>query len=199
MRIGQVNRAVLLPGALLVALTGALALVGVLTVQKNRLEARYEALRERATSAQPGQLLPWVPVTTLDGDTLTLGAPAVGEPQILLLYTTTCPYCRATVPAWNEIAQRAQGARVLGIQLDAGSAEAYRAEHGLTYEIVAVDSVLARRLVSWYRVRTVPLTLAVGEDGRVRYSRFGQIDDALMVDSVVAVLEAAAEMQGVKP
>jgi hypothetical protein len=53
---------------------------------------------------------------------------------------------------------------------------------------VALDTVLAVRVGDWYRVRGVPLTLVVGSDGRIAFSRRGRIEDPLAIDSVVSAV-----------
>lgn len=180
-----------------VGFSAAVALVVTLAVQNRRLEAAYVALIERATSPHAGYRVPWVPVRTLAGESLTLGAPEAGGVQVLFFYTTTCPHCRATVPAWSRIAKRAGDAAVLGIQLDwLYPAAAYRDSMGLTYTVVPLDSAVAVRVADWYRVRGVPLTLVVGPDGRVGYVRRGRIVDSLTVDSVLTAVEVATRSGG---
>ena len=116
------------------ALAASLVLVVKLSVQHRTLQARYAELFSRLSSAQPGYRVPWVPVVTLDGDSVTLGRPRAPV-QVLFFYTSTCPHCRATIPAWNHIATRMGDVEVLGLQLDSNHvARQYRDSLGVELE-----------------------------------------------------------------
>lgn len=178
----------------LAGFSAAVALVVVLALQKQRLEDRYNALRERLTSPQPGFRLPWVPARTLAGESVTLGRPDSARLQILFFYTTTCPHCRVTVPAWNSVAQQVADAEVLGVQLDSPHrAAAYRDSVGLRYSVVPFDSALAVRVTDWYRIGGVPLTIVADHDGRATYARRGRIETPEASDSIVAAALAAVK------
>jgi len=167
------------------ALAASLLLLVKLSTQYRGLQTQFSELFTRLSSAQPGYRVPWVPTVTLDGDSVTLGQPQ-GHAQVLFFYTSICPHCRATVPAWNGVAGRAGDSDVFGVQLDSNHvAEQYRDSLGIQYPIVALDTALAIRVGDWFRVRAVPFTVVVGSDGRVAYSRRGRIEDPLVVDSII--------------
>jgi peroxiredoxin len=181
-------------------LSAAVALLVMLGAQNRTLKQQYADLVERTTEPYPGLLVPMFEATTLEGDLVTIGqAPADGW-QVLFFFTTTCPYCRATLPAWNRIAaqvSRRGGIGVYGIQLDSAyRAREYIEEHGVSFPVVTLPpGNLAQRLVAWYRIRGVPLTLVVDEDGRVGFVRVGEITAPEALDSVLAAVAADSAVQ----
>ncbi len=174
------------------ALTVALALVGVLGTQNRSLERRYAALAEQARLPYVGLTVPPFDAATLDGDSVRIGKSGEGSAQILFFFTTTCPYCRATLPAWNRIASEAgkQGeVAIYGIQLDsAQSGLEYAEEHGLGFPLVTLPDP---RIRQWYRVRLVPTTVVLDRTGLVVYARGGEITARETIDSVLAATRKA--------
>ncbi len=51
-----------------------------------------------------GMYVPAVTLPSVTGDSVLLGGPSVGHVQILFVFTTTCQYCKASLPAWKRIA-----------------------------------------------------------------------------------------------
>lgn len=175
--------------ATLVGLAIAAALVGTLALQNRRLAARYAALYERTLRPQPGIYMPTVRAVTLEGDTVTLGEAAEGERQVLFVFTTTCPYCQATVPAWNRIAGildtlSAHQVAVFGLVVDSPDvAAAFAAEHGLRFPVVRFTRSKDRVL---YRTGRVPETRVLDSYGRIVYAWAGVLETDAAVDSVIA-------------
>jgi peroxiredoxin len=137
-------------------------LVVVLGIQNRRLRAENRKLVERFTEPHRGVVVPTFEGTTLDGDTVTVGeAPDSGR-QVLFVFTTTCPYCVASLPAWRQIAATIQSApslraQVLGVSLDSAAVtRRYATAHGLRFPILTFP---ARKLSYLYRARSVPQTL----------------------------------------
>ena len=173
-----------------VALVLAIGIVVLLARAHQKLETRYERLAERSAWLHPGSYVLPVPAVSLTGDTITLGAPPAGVRQVLLVFTTTCPYCRASLPAWQSLAARADSAtalggvapRVIGLSLDSLDATvAYAREHGLRFPIAQFPT---RRDQALYRARSVPLILVINEENRVAYSRMGVLTSPAALDSV---------------
>jgi thiol-disulfide isomerase/thioredoxin len=173
-----------------VALVLAIGIVVLLARAHRDLEARYQRLAERSAWLHPGSYVPPVPASFLTGDTITLGAPPSGTRQVLFVFTTTCPYCRASLPAWQSLAERADSLtslgisapRVVGLSLDSITATAaYVQEHGLRFPVSQFGS---RRDQALYRTRSVPLILVVDSDSRVAYSRMGVLTSPAALDSV---------------
>ena len=173
-----------------VALVLAVGVVVLLARSHRQLEARYQRLAERSAWLHPGSYVPVAPVTTIGGDTLTLGAPPAGARQVLLVFTTTCPYCRASLPAWRSLAARADSVsrlggvapHVVGLSLDSLPATThYVDEHGLRFPVTQFPT---RRDQALYRARSVPLILVIDEENRVAYSRMGVLTSPAALDSV---------------
>src|SRR5260370_19395656 len=83
------------------------AAIVVVLAQKNRsLAQAYRDLRQRAMLPYAGYEVPAFTTTTLAGARGTIGQTNRPEGrQGLFILTTTCPYCRAALPVWKQIAE----------------------------------------------------------------------------------------------
>jgi peroxiredoxin len=185
-----------------VALLAASLLVVVLGVQKRRLDNEVSDLRGQVTRAirepRRGMYMPAFNTATLDGRPATIGsAPGAGR-QVLLVYTTTCRYCLASLDSWKKIAGTLDTlstvrAEVFGVSLDSVEAtRKYTQRHALPYPTVRFPE---DKLVSMYRAGAVPVTLVLDEEGRTLYSRVGQLSDQAAIDSVIAAVKWKPEPQ----
>lgn len=174
---------------LAVALVLALSLVLVLARQNGRLLAEYNDLDRRATTPHAGVWVPTFEAVSLDGQPVTVGHTAPAGKQVIFILTTTCPYCRASIPAWTRIAAAASGipgASAWGISLDSAAAsKRYARQYHLPYSVILFPEP---KLAHLYRARTVPQTIVVDENGHVIYAHSGVLTGAPVVDSVVAAL-----------
>lgn len=172
-------------------LLAAVALVVVLSVQNRSLRAEYAALYRRASEPHAGMYAPTFRAVAISGESVTVGKAAGGGRQVLFVFTTTCPYCLASLPSWREIAAavdtvRQPSVRTYGISLDSAEAtRAYVRQHKLGFPVVGFPE---RKLVLLYRARAVPLTMVLDSAGRVLYSRLGVVDGRALIDSVLAVV-----------
>lgn len=180
------------------ALLGGMTVGGIHLVQRNHTLAQQNQALIRVIEPHAGRYVPPYPVTTLSGAPVTLGA--LGHRQVLIFFRTTCPYCQASTPAFNTIAERLAPdslVPVYGVALDsAGAARTYAAQHALRFPVIAQ---LNPRLVGLYRVTSVPLVLVVNEQGRLAYARPGVLQSAAAVDSVVRGAEAPAPAVAATP
>lgn len=172
---------------LLSTLTVVTGLVLVLARANRKLRDDANDLMEQMRFPHAGIYVPEFMAASLRGDTVRIGS--LNEPldsQLLFFFNTVCEFCRASIPAINEIQDRLvgqPGTQVLGIALDSlHIAEMYVHDHGVEYPVV---SLLDRRTSELYRIRAVPLLMLVDADGRVAYARRGVLDAPLQVDSVV--------------
>lgn len=179
----------------LVALAAAAALVVVLARQNRELRVEQVALIDRATLPYAGMWVPAVNATSVDGAALRIGEPGRGGAQLLYFFTTTCQYCRASVPALKQVAARlaapgAQPVAMIGVSDEpAEPTRAYAAGHALPFPVASVPE---RRVMGLFRSRTVPLLTVVNADGRATYTRQGALQGAAAIDSVVSAARAAA-------
>ena len=180
-----------------VGLALAAALVVVLGQQKRSLITQVEEqqLRLRQVTTEPirGQWMPAFQAQTLEtGAPATIGElPAEGR-QVLLMYTTSCPYCLSSIPAWKQITaavdtMRSIRATVYGVSLDSIDAtRQYITKHGLPYPTVRFPS---EKVAGMYRAGTVPVTLVLDEQGRTIYTRTGELREKVAIDSVIAAIQ----------
>ncbi len=173
-----------------VALAAAVVLVVLLALQQRSLSERYATLRERTLSLHTGLYVPTFQTRTLQGDSVTIGATEPAAKQVLFFFTTTCPYCRASLPAWNRVASRIRekgDATVYGVALDSlHLVHQYVREHDLRFPVVLLPE---RKLARIYRITGVPLTAVLDNEGRVVYSRAGEFAVQQAIDSLLASVQ----------
>ncbi len=179
------------------ALAAAAVLVVVLAQQKRTLirdveKARFE-LRQARTEPLRGMYVPAFQASTLEGQPATIGeVPVQGGRQVLLMYTTTCPYCLSSIPAWKQLkaatdTMTSVRAAVYGVSLDSVDVtRQYITRHGLPYPTVRFPN---QKVASMYRSGTVPVTLVLDEQGRTIYSRTGELKEKIAIDSVIAAIQ----------
>ncbi len=177
------------------ALAGALALVAVLGAQSRGMRDRIVVLERRAFLPYAGMVVPAVKAMTLARDTVTIGDPPSGGRQVLLFFTTTCGFCRQTLPAWHYLADtlRASGeAEVIGISLDSilPPTDSLR-RIGFTFPVIELADPRLRAL---YRAKSVPTTFVVGEQGNVLHARMGALTTERAIDSVLQAVRTAPEI-----
>jgi peroxiredoxin len=178
----------------------ATALSAALSFQVRSLygyRAEVRRLREDMRHLHPGQHVPTVRAATLAGDSVTLGETAPGRSQVLIFFTTTCPYCRATLPAWRDLsrsllADRAGRHDVYWISLSSrDSTRQYVADHAITAPVVFLPDKKDRRV---YGVHGVPVTVVLDGRGRVVHARRAALETAASIDSVLLMAERANAM-----
>jgi peroxiredoxin len=178
---------------LAIALIGACVLVLVLAKRLADLSADYTELRRFATLPHAGTVVPTFRAITVVGDSVTVGESRDSAArQVLFVFNTTCPYCRAMIPVWQAVADslgRLGEVQVLGISLDsADTSRRYAAERGLGYPILTFPQAKLERL---YRAVAVPQTVVIDRTGVVLFARTGRLDRAAL-DSVFAAVSANA-------
>lgn len=180
-------------GLLLIAVGALASLVIALGRGHNTLLERYDRLRKIASEAHLGMYVPATTARTIEGDSIALAAGRPEQRQLLYFLTTSCPYCRASIPAWRRLAAEADGLEnvtVVGIVIDSAHlASAYRRAHKLRFPIVAL---LDRRTTALFKATRVPLTMVVDGGGRVLFARVGELVESPGVDSVRQALSAPA-------
>lgn len=175
-----------------VGLAAALAVIVFLVYQQHQLEARLLQTQARLEWPHAGDYVPRFRAVSLSGDTLSVGAPESAARQLLLVFNTSCPYCRASLPAWKRLAEEYRGDRsvsVLGLATDPpADVRPYAREHGLEFP---VTSFASPRQAALFRASTVPLTVVVASDGQVVYTWPGELSGRpAVLDSIRTALEA---------
>jgi len=171
-----------------VALAASAALIYLLAQRHHDLSRAYTELSRRMVTLHAGDVVPTFRTSTLDGIPVTIGAAGAPEArQVVFIFRTTCPFCRATLPVWSRIADSLRGLpdppiELLAISLDSVEpTRAYVRANGLPYPVLLFPEPKLARL---YRATAVPLTLVLNGEGRVLYARTGLLDSAAALDSV---------------
>lgn len=179
----------MIPYLLGVALLAASGLVFVVSSRNHELTADYRKLRELSTLPHAGTVVPTFRTVTLEGRAVVVGELTDSAArQVLFVFNTTCPSCRATIPVWKLLADslgRLGGVQVLAISLDTGdTTRHYVAEHGIQYRVLTFPQ---RKLERLYRAVAVPQTVVLDWRGTVLYAKTGTLGPASR-DSVYAAV-----------
>lgn len=119
-----------------------------------------------AAPAAPGQPLAWpTGVQLLDGSPW---APTAGQAQIVVIWSTTCPFCRRHNAHVEKLHQALAGrpGAVLGVARDRDPATVrrYMAAQGYSFPVTLAWQPFAAALSTR---NVIPLTATVGRDGRL--------------------------------
>lgn len=151
------------------------------------LEKQNEALTRMAFEPRAGLFIPEIAASSINGDSVILGE--IGKRQLLLFFNAECPYCRASLPSWNEIADSLAGdstVAVIGVAFDPPEvAGTYARDRGLRFPVVSKPEA---RLAGLYRITGVPTIVLTSHDGRMAYARVGPMEYRETIDSVLAAV-----------
>ena len=152
------------------------------------LRKAYFELRTRASRPYRGYVVPTFRAGTVSGDSVTIGElPDSLSRQLVFVFNTTCPYCKATLPLWALLADSARRQRsvhvtVVALSLDSLSLTLrYAADHRVTYTTATFPSW---KTAMHFRAIVVPLTLVLDHRGRVLYAHAGLLEGKPTVDSL---------------
>jgi peroxiredoxin len=166
----------------------ALSVIALLAAQGRQQRREMSQMRFDAQVPHVGAWVPALRTATVGGDSITLGGAPAGRRQVVFFFTTTCVYCKESMPAWKEIAERVQresGGRdtVVGVALDSVSLAApYIQQHGVNFPVTHFPD---DRLMRVFSARAVPFTVVIDGSGRVQYARARAITAPAAIDSVV--------------
>lgn len=135
--------------------------------QQNRdLRTLQNASRPPALSV--GETVDPIAVRTLNGSPETLDPVGAERETVLLVFTTTCPFCVENQDTWKELYDRHRDTYdVVGLSIDSLDATRdYVDRHRLPFPVVVPDDPQA--FPRDYRIPGVPQTLVVDREGRVR-------------------------------
>lgn len=180
-------------------LAAALVVILGLLNRVGDLRAEYAKVRRRLAALHEGAFVPSLRLATIGGDSVTLGEPTEAGRQLVFVFNTRCPFCKATLPAWDSLADSVRrldrGIQVLGLAIDSvGKVRSYVAANRLGYPMVSLTTV---REVALYRAGTVPQTVVIGHGGRVRFATVGQLVSSAVLDSVYRALAPGSLSQAV--
>ncbi|MCC7133688.1 MAG: redoxin domain-containing protein [Gemmatimonadales bacterium] len=174
------------------ALLTASALIAALTRRYDDLRKAYADQRMRLALPYPGLLLPTIGVAMAEGDSVNIGrmTDSTGK-QLIFVFTTTCRFCKATVPLWRELADsirflKGGQVQVVGLSLDSPEAtHLFGATFDLDFPVGVLPPGKDRQLL---RAVMVPQTLVLDHEGRVMFARTGVFSSQSAIDSVYQAL-----------
>ncbi|HET7814228.1 MAG TPA: TlpA disulfide reductase family protein [Candidatus Baltobacteraceae bacterium] len=138
---------------------------------------------------KPGDRIVPLAVTSLEGTNATL-VPA-GRPQVLNVFATWCPPCRAEMPALAKLASQLQqrGIDVVGIdqQEPVSAVAAFARDFTVPYPVYVDETNVTHDVLG---ARIIPTTIVIDSSGVIRWERSGPLDNADMRELMNAVASA---------
>ena len=117
---------------------------------------------------------PAISVPDLEGGPVEL-AELAGSPVVLNFWASWCGPCRQEIPEFTAFAKEHPQVQVIGVAVDSGNAAAVEQaakSFGITYRVAVGDSAIMQR----YGVRSLPTTVIIGADGKVKASHVGMLN-----------------------
>jgi thiol-disulfide isomerase/thioredoxin len=117
---------------------------------------------------------PEISVPDLQGGTVEL-ADLVGSTVVLNFWASWCGPCRQEIPEFSAFAKDHPQVHVIGVAVDSGSAadvERAAKSFGIDYRVAVGDSSIMQR----YKVSSLPTTVIIGADGKVKASHVGMLN-----------------------
>lgn len=129
----------------------------------------------RAHVLVPGDRMAALPLKSLSSKPVHLPVPD-GRPEVINVFATWCPPCRAEMPGFVAAAAelRARGVRVVGIDRGEPPAtvRAFMQRYGITYPVYIDDGGVTHDRLG---ARMIPTTIWVGARGYIRAEHAGPL------------------------
>ena len=182
-----------LTSVLVAALVAASGLVVKLSMQQRTLVDRVRELTTRVRDPYVGFYVPAVTLRSVTGNSVRLGEVPSGNAQVLLVFSTTCRFCRASLPEWKRMVSQLRGptgVEILGVSVDSAEVtRQYLVEHHLEFPVVSFTDQKLRAL---YRSNLMPQTLVIDAQGKVQYAHLGALTETSVTDSIMRVVRDVA-------
>lgn len=178
--------------AIACAVTCACIVLGLAARLKSE-SARHRAIVQRVTRPADGMWVPNLTLPTIRSDSVRIGGWAIHRPQVLFFFTTTCPYCRSSIPAAAVLdsVARTMGVEMVGVSLDEPAlTSTYVSEHGISFKVGLMNAP-GDKLA--YRAFDVPLFLILSDSGRAIRARVGVVENGIVLDSLLVSLRRVAQ------
>ena len=132
---------------------------------------------------------------TVDGDNYD-SADAAGQVQVVNFWYAGCAPCRVEAPILEEVYEGADGDDVsfvgVNVRDQAGTAASFEDDYGVTYPSILDVNEGSVQLAFAGPVppAAVPTTIVLDQEGRVAARVLGQLEEASILDSIIADLLA---------
>lgn len=137
-------------------------------------------------------------VVDAEGATVSLSS-LLDRPVILNFWATWCPPCRGELPEFQQAYETyGEQVRFLMVNLTDGVSETvdsvteFVQENGYSFPVYFDTEGSA---VQAYGLSAIPVTVAVGQDGRIVWSQVGAIDAETLEQVVQSLLSGTGEVQ----
>lgn len=101
-----------------------------------------------------------------------------GKPTVINFFATWCPPCREEIPGFVDVYNkyREEGFELVGISLDTDTREnlpQFIMSHRIGFRILVGDLSTTK---AYGGVSSIPTTVFIGKDGRIKYVHVGYLD-----------------------
>jgi peroxiredoxin len=127
-----------------------------------------------APAPSKGDVVPAFETLAINGKARKVDFPK-GSKTVLIFFLTGCPHCHKMIPAWNRAYERrAKGLDVVGVIMDPDQAPpSFWAATSILFPVLRSPG---REFLRGLNVNRAPLTLRVGEGGRIEDLALGEVD-----------------------
>jgi peroxiredoxin len=125
-------------------------------------------------SPSKGDLVPVFETLGTDGKPMKLDFPK-GSKTVLLFFLSGCPSCHKMIPEWNRAYERrSKGLKIVGVIMDPDQAPpAFFSAMAISFPVLRSPG---HEFLRSLNVNRAPLTLRVGEGGKIEDLGLGVID-----------------------
>jgi len=146
----------------------------------------------RSEPADIGSVVRWPVIRLLDGGVLE-PASWRGQPAMVVIWATWCPFCKRHNAHVDKLVGSAQGQglRVLGIAMDTDESlvRQYMASNKYRFPVALDGGVLRRQLTAQ---RVIPMTCLIDRQGRLLQTIPGEMFEEDVMELAQALLKRAA-------
>ena len=160
---------------------------------RKQLAAGARTLDLTTNVLKPGDVVPPVTTTDLDGRSYQLAYNKDGRHRLLLFFSPNCPYCQQQSPLWRDLLDNIDSNRftVVGVVSDKENKQ-FVSSHadGAGYfktktplPVVFFDDESLRT----YKLTAPPTTVLIDEDGKVEHAWVGKWDQSRATEVAAAL------------
>ena len=137
-------------------------------------EASAQATAPPPASPSKGDLVPAFETLGTDGKPAKMDFPK-GSKTVLLFFLSGCPSCHKMIPEWNRAYERrAKDLKIVGVIMDPDEAPpAFWSTMAISFPVLRSPG---REFLRTLNVNRAPLTLRVGDGGKIEDLGLGIID-----------------------